>query len=524
VAEPATVPELLRHNKSRYAGKAALVEDDRVTSHGQLDDESRSLAGRLVAAGVTGESRVGLVMPNGVDWATVAAAVMRIGATLVPLSTLLRPPELKDQLTTAAVTELIVIPEYRKRSYLDDLEIAAPGLLETTASGSAHPLLPHLRQVWTVEGIPADRVAGEMVDRIEQAVRPDDDMVILFTSGSRGAPKGTIHTHRGAIGATAASLTSRCLGPDDRLYIPMPFFWTGGFATGLMSTWVAGATLITDAASDAEQTIDLLEREKVTLFRGWPDQAARMAAHPRFASANLSHLRAGSLAGVLPAHLRPAPGARANLFGMTETFGPYCGARLDVDLPADKHGSCGRPFDGIEVRIVDPENNSATGPGQAGEIRVRGPNLMRAMCGRSRTDTFDHEGFYPTGDIGSLDGDGYLWFHGRLDDMFKVKGATVYPAEVESALLDIEEIGQAFVTNVPIDGRDVVGALVVSAADPGHIESAAAARLSAFKLPQLWVVSDDPAAAPLSGTGKVDKVALQQLLLERGQPRPKGSQ
>jgi acyl-CoA synthetase (AMP-forming)/AMP-acid ligase II len=304
----------------------------------------------------------------------------------------------------------------------------------------------------------------------------------------------------------------------------MPFFWTGGFATGLMSTLVAGATLITEAASEPEQTIELLAREKVTLFRGWPDQAARIAAHPRFATADLSALRDGSLPAVLPPRRRPAPGARANLFGMTETFGPYCGARLDTDLPESKHGSCGRPFEGIEVRVVDPGTSATAEPGQPGEITVRGPNLMRAMCGRRPGETFDPDGFYATGDLGSLDRDGYLWFHGRLDDMFKVKGATVYPAEVETALRDIDEVRQAFVTNVPVDGRDVVGALVLSNADASHIESAAAARLSAFKMPKLWLVSPDPERVPMSATGKVDKQTLQQLLLEQGQPLPKGNQ
>ena len=109
----------------------------------------------------------------------------------------------------------------------------------------------------------------------------------------------------------------------------MPFFWTGGLASGLLSALVAGATLLTEAVPEPERTLDLLERERATLFRGWPDQAARLASHPRFATADLSSLGPGSLAAVLPPAARPRPGARANLFGMTETFGPYCGARLD---------------------------------------------------------------------------------------------------------------------------------------------------------------------------------------------------
>ena len=202
-------------------------------------------------------------------------------------------------------------------------------------------------------------------------MRPADDLVVLFTSGSTGRPKGTIHTHGGGLRATAAGLEARGIGPGERLYIPMPFFWTGGFSGGLLSTLLAGATLLTEAEPEPDRTLRLLERERVTLFRGWPDQAAKLAAHPAFAAADLSSLGDASLGAVLPAERRPAPGARANLFGMTETFGPYCGDRLDTDLPPDEWGSCGRPFAGIEVTIAED-----------GEICVRGPNLMRGVCGR----------------------------------------------------------------------------------------------------------------------------------------------
>src|SRR5262249_52380220 len=250
------------------------------------------------------------------------------------------------------------------------------------------------------------------------------------------APKGVIHTHGGALRATAAGLEARCIGAGERLYIPMPFFWTGGFCGGLLSTWLAGATLLTESEPEPERTIRFLERHRATLFRGWPDQAARIAAHPAFAAADLSSLRPGSLPAVLPPERRPRPGARANLFGMTESGGPYCGARLDTDLPPAKHGSCGRPFAGTEVRVVD------------GEIQLRGPNMMRGICGRARSEVFDAEGWYATGDLGRLDADGYLWYEGRRDDMFKVKGATVYPTEVEGGLRAIAGVSQAFVTDV----------------------------------------------------------------------------
>ena len=513
-----TIPRVLARRRRAGPGLQALVSDDDAITWAALDEASRTLASRLVGAGVNKGDRVGLLMPNGIEWATTAFAVMRVGAVLVPLSTLLRPPELLAQLGIADVAHLIAVPFHRNRSYLDDLDSLSPALLDRIRSGRRDPLLPALRHVWTSGELADGPAAPHLVDALEDVVRPADDMVVLFTSGSRGAPKGVIHTHDSALRATAVGLAARCVGPGERLYIPMPFFWTGGFSGGLLSVLIAGATLLTESVPEPGATIRFLVRERVTLFRGWPDQAARLAAHPAFAAADLASLRPASLAAVLPPEQRPRPGARANLFGMTESGGPYCGARLDRDLPADKQGSCGRPFAGIEVRIVEPESRRAVAPGVDGEIQLRGPNLMRGICGRLRSELFDAEGYYSTGDLGRLDTDGYLWFAGRRDDMFKVRGATVYPAEVEAALRSIAGVAQAFVANVIADdGTDEVAALIVSNLDLDVVAVAARARLSAFIVPTVWLVTADPSEVPMLATSKLDKPALQQLLRLRAQ-------
>jgi acyl-CoA synthetase (AMP-forming)/AMP-acid ligase II len=299
----------------------------------------------------------------------------------------------------------------------------------------------------------------------------------------------------------------------------MPFFWTGGFGGGLLTALVAGATLLTETDPSPARTIAFLERERATLFRGWPDQAAKVAADPSFQTADLSSLRAGSLDAVLPKELRARPGARANLFGMTETFGPYCGSRLDVDMPKDKFGSCGQPFDGIEVRIVDPESGEPLERGRQGEIAVRGPNLMRGISGRLRESTFTRAGFYRTGDLGILDADGYLFYAGRTDDMFKVSGATVYPSEVEAALRTIPSVAQAYVTNISEPTGELVGAAVVTreAVTVEDLDREARARLSSFKVPKRWVLVGSPADVPTMATGKVDKPGLQELVRSAGQ-------
>jgi acyl-CoA synthetase (AMP-forming)/AMP-acid ligase II len=516
--ERPTVPALLLHRAARSGDAAALVHDDVSISYRELDERSRALAGRLVGAGAGKGSRVGLLMPNGIEWATVAYAALRVGAVLVPLSTLLKPPELEAQLRGASVAHLVAARSYRGRDYLAELASIEPGLGDVGSVRLRHPRLPALRHLWHADALPAAAASPARIERLEAGVRPADDLAILFTSGSRGAPKGVVHTHGNALRAVASGLDARCIGPGERLYIPMPFFWMGGFGGGLLTALVAGATLLTESDPTPASTIAFLERERATLFRGWPDQAVKVAADPSFQAADLSSLRPGSLGAVLPEALRPKAGARANLFGMTETFGPYCGSRLDVDLPEGKLGSCGEPFDGIEIRIVDAESGAPVERGRQGEIAVRGTNLMRGISGRLRESTFTPDGFYRTGDLGTLDADGYLFYAGRTDDMFKVSGATVYPTEVEAVLRTIPAVAQAYVTNVAEPTGQLVGAAVLArgGVTVAELDREARARLSAFKVPKRWVLLRSPADVPTMATGKVDKPGLQALIREAG--------
>ena len=524
--ERTTVPALIARRSSAQPDARFVVTETDAVTFAELDTSSARVASAVARGGVGKGARIGLLLPNGIEWAVLACGILRAGAVLVPLSTLLRPAELEAQLRLAGVERLILTSGFRNRDYVADLEAIAPNArVGRIDDGQYLPELPRLRAATLGVDVLEHARRGPAPDAafvaaLDASVRPADDLVVMFTSGSRGAPKGVIHTHGGALGAVAESLGPRCLERGDRLYIPMPFFWMGGFGAGLLSALVAGATLITEAEPEATRTLALLEREKVTLFRGWPEQAAALAAHPDFTAADLSSLKPGSLDAVLPPELQRAPGVRSNLFGMTESFGPYAADRLDSDLPPGKHGSCGRPFPSVEVRIVDVDTGAEVAPGTTGEIQLRGPNLMRGICGRLRSDVFHADGFYPTGDLGSVDADGYLFFVGRRDDMLKVKGATVYPSEVESAVHAIPGVARAHVVDLRRGDAVELGAVVVLAAGASlttdDLAREAKARLSAFKVPSRWaVVTRD--AIPLMATGKLDKAGLQALL---GAERP----
>jgi acyl-CoA synthetase (AMP-forming)/AMP-acid ligase II len=513
---PDTIDELVRLRAAQHGTKPMVIDPACRLSYRELDSSTRDLAAALIEAGVNKGTRVGLLMPNGVRWVQVAIALTRIGAVLVPLSTLLPARELVAQLRVASVQLLISVEEFRGHRYLDEL-FSALGLRDLDATLQC-PELPALHQVWPTGQLSratAGEPAARLVEALAATITPSDPMVIMFTSGSSGPPNGVLHSHGNGLGAVRSGLASRCIDSDTRLYLPMPFFWVGGFASGVVSALLAGATLVTEEIPQPDTTLRLLERERVTLFRGWPDQAETLARHPYRAAADLSALRPGSLEALLPVQQRAEPGARATLFGMTEAFGPYCGYRADTDMPRSAWGSCGKPFAGMEARITDPDTGHQVPTGTIGMIEIRGPHTLRGICRRSRVDLFTADGFYPTGDLGRLDSDGFLFYHGRSDDMFKVSGATVYPSEVERALGEIDGVDGVFVTNVVGAQGNQVGAVIVCNSAVTTVErlrGAARKLLSSFKVPAIWLLLDSDDAIPRRPTGKVDSGRLREML------------
>jgi acyl-CoA synthetase (AMP-forming)/AMP-acid ligase II len=519
-----TVDKLVRFRAAQHGDKPMVIDPVCRLSYRELEASTGHLAATFVHAGVGKGTRVGLIMPNGARWVQVALALTRIGAVLVPLSTLLQSRELLAQLRVASVQFLVSVEEFRGHRYLDDLR-SALGKPELCDSTLGHPELPALRQVCPAHRLAevcASKAARRIVDALTAIVTPSDPMAIMFTSGSSGPPKGVVHSHGNALGTVRSGLASRCIDSDTRLYLPMPFFWVGGFGSGVLSALLAGATLVTEEIPRPETTLRLLERERATLFRGWPDQAEALARHSRTVGADLSALRPGSLEALLPPEQRAEPGARAKLFGMTETFGPYCGYPADTDMPRSAWGSCGKPFPGIEVRIVDPDSAQPLPTKSIGAIQVRGPHILRGICRRTREELFTADGFYPTGDLGHLDDDGFLFYHGRSDDMFKVSGATVYPGEVEEALRLIEGVENAVVTRIPGPQGNRVGAAVLcntSAMTVERLGTSARSLLSSFKIPTVWLLVDSDDAIPRGPTDKVDMRRLREILADR-EPEP----
>jgi acyl-CoA synthetase (AMP-forming)/AMP-acid ligase II len=531
-----TISHFLRTRAARFGQRPLVLLNEQRIRYGEAERRSAQLARGMLATGLTKGSRVGLLMPNGPDWVLSWLAATRIGAVVVPLNTFYKARELGWVLRHADVQTLLSVPRFLRNDYLERLEAVAPGLAEQKADSLLVPELPQLRNVYlwgehergwakSRRDLEAAADANPAIDdaflaEVESCVTPADPMVIIYSSGSTAEPKGAVHTHGSVIRHSLNLNGYRDLGPEDRIFSPMPFFWVGGFVFTLMAAMHAGAFLICEEVFEPGETLRLLERERVTIAAGWPHYAQAMMDHPSFGERDLSAIRSGNLYAILPDAARPPdPELRSNSLGMTETCGPHTIDRMDVDLPEVLRGSFGRAPQGVEHKIVDPETGETLPADREGEICVRGYNLMQGLYKVEREQTFDRDGFYHTGDAGRFDENGVLFFKGRLGEMIKTAGANVAPREVEVVLDAFPEVQASFVVGVPdpARGQNVAAAIVL---DSGQELSREECRqrlreeLSAYMAPRhvfFFAKSD----LPFTDSGKIDKRRLAERLAER---------
>jgi acyl-CoA synthetase (AMP-forming)/AMP-acid ligase II len=517
---PLTIPALLRARAASRGGHALLVCDDEVVSYADADVRSAALAKGLLATGAGRGTHVGLLHPNGAAFVVGWLAAARIGAVTVPLSTFSTSGELATLLRSADIEVLLATTSFRDRDHVVALTEAVPGFDRTAAAPLHLTAAPALRRV-EFDGASALIGAGRAIDddvlaAAGAAVQPADRMVIVHTSGSTSEPKGVIHQHGPLIRHLDNLNELRRYAEHEVLFSNSPFFWIGGFAYGLLGTLLAGATLVCSNATGTSATLDLLERVRPTMVNGFAASVAHLAKDPTFARRDLTSIRRGNLWPIMPASVRAVdPELRHNMLGMTEA-GSVCLASEDEgDQPEHRRGSFGRPVPGFEAKVVDPETLADCATGEVGELWLRGPFLMEGYYGRERYETFTADGWYRTGDLFHVDGDGFFYFTGRRGDMIKTAGANVSPREVEAAIADATGL-VAHVVGIddPERGQVVAAALRVPrgrhAPGTDELRAALRTRLSAYKVPQRYLVLADD-EVPMLSSGKLDARALKDL-------------
>ncbi len=501
----------------------SVLGDDRVRVVEAMD-RSRRLAGALLAEGFGKGTRVALVGPNGPAQSVALMAVTRIGGVAVPVNTFFVAQELGWLLLDADIELVLTVEHLLTNEYVDRLEAAVPGLAEATGPVLHLTTLPNLRRIHVFGGserawawdLP-DPVALEIVASAEAQVRPGDDHIVIYTSGSTAQPKGVIHTQASVLSQGWFMAGLHDWHPGDRVYMPLPYFWIGGYVYGYLAAMLTGATTVCELRFDPPETLRLLERERVTVTMGWPHVGSSLASHPDFAWTNLSNLKGPYHQTLLEPHVRvPDAGLLVEPLGMTETATSHTWWMPDEPLPPEKRGSLGIEVPGFEHKIVDDEGKEVPA-GVEGEICVRGRGLMRGIVGRERSEVFDADGWYHTADAGWIDEDGFFYFVGRTGDLVKTAGANVSPIEVEGVLLGMPEVQEASVLGLPDEsmGQVVCGVVVLR---PGatlteeELRARCRGVLSAYKVPKRWVflgIGD----VPYTASDKVDKALLRDRLM-----------
>jgi acyl-CoA synthetase (AMP-forming)/AMP-acid ligase II len=537
-----TLPNVIADAARRHDGREFLVDGARRYTFREAERVSAEFARGLLALGVGKGARVALVMPDTADWVLAWWAAARIGALTIPLSTFFQPKELDWALKEADIDTLFLASSYLGRDYVERLERAVPDLAGQTSTRIAAASHPYLRNVvvwgecdrpWAIkgsEGLRAQALAAPAIDdallrQAEGQVAPSDLLLGICTSGSTAAPKIVIHTH-GSMIRTAHFLCATFLGlrPDERNYSGMPLFWLGGFNCNLMPAIFEGACMVFSESPRPEDVLDLVLREKLTRVMMWPQQYKPLADLAARRGVDISHTMANL--NFNGPDGKPIPPERriVTLLGMTETFGPHGYGQLNEQLPEGKGGSWGTPVRGIERKIVDPQTGATLPPGQQGELCIRGFSLMDGYYKRERSEVFDAEGWFHTGDTCSIDADGYLFFSGRVSDMIKTTGANVSPLEVERLMVTYPGVAEALAVGMPDAerGERVVAVVVPKQGenvDPEALRRRMLEDISSYKVPKsIVVMSYDE--VPRTTSGKAQKNALKGLLAERLAAKP----
>lgn len=501
-----TIGDAVRRAAAEFGDTDYIVTlEDRLT-YADAEAASARLARRMLARGIGKGTRVGVFYPNGTDWVVAWLAASRIGAVVLPLSTLYAPGELKKVLRLGDVDVLLAPARVLKVDVPSFLEEALPGLATHAGPDLRIPGAPYLRRIWLdrAEQTPswamsfglrdepaAEDVGPEILAAVEAEVAPSDAAIIIHTSGTTADPKGVVHAHAALMRQSAIiPPTMQAMAPEGvapKYLCAMPFFWIGG-VLGVTGTLHAPVTLLVMARLEAGGALELLERERGTAVAGWPTFTQRMRLHPDFATRDLSSVPT-LLEGPADLALHGTPDNVARHRSMTETAGSF----LTTD-----------------IAVVD-ENGKEVPTGEEGELLVRGAGIMLGYNKREAWEVFDADGWLHTGDRVFLrENDPAVYFAGRFTELIKTSGANVSPKEVELAIDEHPDVSHCFVVGVgdPELGQEVVATVVPrdpETFDPEVVTTYLRMQLSPYKIPKRWIVVDE---VPLLPTTKPDKREL----------------
>jgi len=475
--------------------RTAIILNENSLSFAELEAASAKMAGYLVAQGIEPGDRVALMVPNVPAFAVIYYGVLRVGGVVVPMNPLFKVREIEYYLTDSGAK----------------LIFAMAGEAEAGADAAGSTFVP----VEGVDTIAMASIVGDATPVTEVVDRADaDTAVILYTSGTTGRPKGAELTHfnlnsnqevtaRTLLQLTDADVVMGCL----------PLFHVFGMTCGLNTVVATGASLTLVPRFDPDTALDVIARDKVTVFQGVPTYYMAMLGKAADRETDLSSLRLAIAGGsslpveVLHQFEKTFGCIILEGYGLSETSPVASFNHPDAER---KPGSIGIPIEGVQMAVVD-DAGAEVPTDENGEIVIRGDNIMRGYWNKAdATAEAIKDGWFHSGDLARRDSDGYFYIVDRIKDMILRGGLNVYPREVEEVLYEHPAIAEAAVIGIPHDtlGEDVAAFVVLApgaTAEPAEISQYVKDRLAAYKYPRQVTVID---ALPKTATGKILKREL----------------
>ncbi|KWK27688.1 AMP-binding protein [Burkholderia stagnalis] len=535
----ATIGQFLRETAERFPDRPAVVfREQRVRwTWRAFADEVDALAAGLAALGIGKGDRVGIWSPNRSEWLLTQFATARIGAILVNINPAYRLAELEYALNKVRCTAVITAERFKSSGYVEMLQTIAPELA-SAAPGALHAArVPSLRTIVSMGDVaPAgmfrfadviargrDALDPAALDALGATLASTDPINIQFTSGTTGSPKGATLTHRNVVNNARSIAMAMRFSERDSLCIPVPLYHCFGMVLSVLACVSTGAAMVFPGeAFDPAATLAAVAEERCTALHGVPTMFIAELDHPDFAKYDLSTLRTGIMAGspcpietmkrvVSQMHMSEVTIA----YGMTETS--PVSFHSSTDDPLEKRTTTvGRIQPHLEVKVIDPSGGTVP-VGETGELCTKGYSVMLGYWDDDeKTRDVLLDGWMHTGDLATIDADGYCNIVGRLKDMLIRGGENIYPREIEEFLFRHPKIQSAQVFGVPDAkyGEEVCAWIVLRAGEQMSEDDVRAfcnGQIAHYKIPRYIRFVDE---LPMTVTGKVQKFIMRQRMID----------